>query len=101
MLTFWRLCTAETWFHHALAGSSDFLYYNTLAYQLDGSDNQLLSDILKELDALVGCSRRTWVRDAAVNHRQAWVDGYLLTGMVRGMDKPFDFSARYDVRLAT
>jgi hypothetical protein len=45
----------ETWFAHALAGASGFLYYNTLAYQLDGQDNQLFSDVLSELDALVGC----------------------------------------------
>jgi hypothetical protein len=79
---------AETWFHHALAGVDDFLYYNTLSYQLDGSDNQLLSDVLKELDVMVGCKTRSWVRDAPVNTHQAWMDGYLLSGMVLGDASP-------------
>ena len=76
---------AETWFHHALAGSaSTFLFYNTLSYQLDGADNQLLSDVLKELDTMLGCASRRWVRDWPVDRRQPWVDGYVLTGMELG-----------------
>eukprot|EP01052_Picozoa_sp_SAG31_P003150 SAG31_NODE_118_length_24006_cov_8.219266_10_plen_548_part_00 len=58
---------AETWFHHALAGAAGFLYYNPLSYQLDGTDNQLFSDVLKELDALVGCEERHWIRDSPVS----------------------------------
>ena len=36
------------------------------------------------IDILVGCKTRAWVRDAPVNTRQAWMDGYLLTGMMLG-----------------
>lgn len=58
---------AETWFHHALAGAAGFLYYNPLSYQLDGTDNQLFSAVLKELDVLVGCQERRWIRDSPVS----------------------------------
>jgi hypothetical protein len=58
---------AETWFHHALAGAAGFLYYNPLSYQLDGTDNQLFSAVLKELDALVGCQEHRWIRDSPVS----------------------------------
>ena len=33
---------------------------------------------------MVGCKTRSWVRDAPVNTHQAWMDGYLLSGMVLG-----------------
>jgi hypothetical protein len=75
---------AETWLHHALSGAAGFLYYNTLSYQLDGTDNQLFSDVLRVLDAKVGCAERRWVRDHPVSDRQAWVDGYVLSGSVLG-----------------
>ena len=65
---------------------------NTLSYQLDGADNQLFSDVLTELTAMVGCAARRWVRDWPVAHKQPWVDGYVLTGMVLGEEGGGDAS---------
>ena len=59
----------------------DYFFWNPIQIQVSGADNQLFSDILRELDAMVGCENRSWVEDWPVNRRQAWVDRYILTGM--------------------
>ena len=49
------------------------------------ASNVLLSNVLKELDLLVGCSAndRQWVLDTDVR----WEDGFILTGMDVGADR--------------
>ena len=92
-LLFYFLLTSTSYLLYFLLTSYlGFYFYNTLSYQLDGADNQLFSDVLTELTAMVGCAARRWVRDWPVAHKQPWVDGYVLTGMVLGEEGGGDAS---------
>ena len=70
-------------FHLALMGAQGFYLWNPIQFQVNGDDNQLFSDMLHELDDMLGpyCKARQWVQDWGANTRQPWVDSYLLTGV--------------------
>ena len=72
----------ETIIHAALTGADSFYYFSVWDTLVTGvrplmSDHETLSDTLHELDAVVGCRHRAWVRDANV---QRWRDSFLLSG---------------------
>eukprot|EP01050_Picozoa_sp_SAG11_P035926 SAG11_NODE_13414_length_656_cov_0.877917_1_plen_54_part_10 len=50
-------------FHVGLSGAQDFYFWNPIQFQVSGADNQLFSDILRELDTMIGCDNRSWVQD--------------------------------------
>jgi hypothetical protein len=73
---------AERVFHLALAGAADFYYFFAWTVGIDGyrvklADHALVSTLLGELTALVGCEERRWVVDGA----SRWEDDFLLSGM--------------------
>ena len=72
----------ETMFHLALMGAQGFYFWNPIQFQLSGDDNQLFSDLLHELDDMLGpyCEARQWVRDWSADTRQPWMDSFVLTG---------------------
>jgi hypothetical protein len=72
----------ETMFNLALEGARGFYFWNPIQFQVNGEDNKLFSNILRELDVMVEyCKAWRWVADFTADSRQLWVDGYVLTGM--------------------
>ena len=65
-----------------LSGIDTFYYFNPWSGLIGGTrattaDNQLLSSLLLELDSMIGCQDRHWIRD--MNFR--WRDSFFLSGM--------------------
>ena len=76
----------ETIIHAALTGADGFYYFSVWDTLVTGvrpvmSDHQTLSETLYELDSIIGCQHRTWVRDVNV---QRWRDSFLLSGATVG-----------------
>jgi hypothetical protein len=72
--------------HAAVAGVNEFCYFNPWDGWIAGTrammaDHQLLSDLLHELDAVIGCASREWVQDDNVL-MQRKVTSFFLSGAV-------------------
>jgi len=75
----------ERLLHLFLTGVSTFYYFNPATgliggTRATGADHQLLSTLLSELDQLIGCQDRQWLRDSQFR----WLDSFFLTGMTAG-----------------
>lgn len=78
----------ERLFHLFLTGVDTFYYFNPSTGLVGGTratleDHALVSALLEELDDVIGCKNRTWVRDTALGR---WRDSFFLTGMALGDD---------------
>ena len=77
----------EEIFHAAITGADRFFFFNPTGFvygvRAVMSDHKLLSDCLHELDELMGCASRQWIKDDNVNVR-ASPASFFLSGSVLG-----------------
>ena len=65
-----------------MIGADSFYFFNPWAGFVSGTrammaDHQLLSDLLHELDGLIGCAHRSWIQDRRVLPRASPASFYL------------------------
>jgi hypothetical protein len=70
----------ELWHQLAAGGVSQFYYFAPWIFGVTMREHELVSDMLSEMTALLGCADRSWITDTNIR----WQDDFLLSGSTVG-----------------